>query len=184
MEKQPSIFIYFTKYIPVEGEINIGDTYSCPHKGHALNLPGKPLAHEPKTIICTHKIGEGMLCKDCYKIKLFLCSRDIKVGDKVYAPNYKSGTDILEEEQPDPWYVLENLYDVKNFQNQSSFKVIGEISPDALGYVKEGMEYNREDIKPFYLLAGGECEYLEGHDPERWLKHSYYKIKGPCGRFH
>lgn len=111
--------------------------------------------------------------------KLMLCSRDIKVGDKLTGGISGKNFETVGENEDMNDFAPEKL----GIHNDV-FKVIGEISPDALGYVKEGMEYNREDIKPFYLLAGGECEYLEGHDPERWLKHSYYKIKGPCGHFH
>lgn len=64
------------------------------------------------------------------------------------------------------------------------FKVIGEISPYALSYVKEGQELNEEDIQ---------FTVYEPYEPawsvslEEWLEFSCKKniqIKGPCSHFH
>ena len=118
---------YFTKYLPVEGEIKEGDKYSCPHKGHGIDL-GNGIPHKPKTIICTYP-HSGYTCKDCYKIKFFLCSRDIEPGDQVYS-DFDNGY----------------LGIAKKKSEGFNFKMIGEISPEAT-WVKEGDEFDEGEIK-------------------------------------
>ena len=49
-------------------------------------------------------------------------------------------------------------------------KVIGEISPDALGYVKEGDEFDETEVSIYDVL--NKISVLG------------IKIKGPCGHFH
>ncbi len=104
---------YFCKYIPVEGEIEIGDMYFF----------GKALL----------KKTEEKYQRNCKKAKLFLCSRDIKIGDTV---KILGGSN--------------NDYDIKFKDELNSgadwYKVIGEISPEAI-WVKEGDEFSIEDIQ-------------------------------------
>lgn len=108
--------------------------------------------------------------------KLMLISRDIQVGDKVYCS----------ESKPTPWCKVEWIVDdsigvtIEDSTNYSQdiftpdldkiFKVIGEISSDALSYVKKGDEFNENQIKPFDLVATPSIKGI--------------RIKGPCGHFH
>lgn len=168
---------YFAKYVPVEEEIKEGDLYSCPHKGHALKIDGLPLAHPPKMVICEYGQG-GALCPDCYKVKLFLCSRDFESGDRVQK------SDSLSK-----YWDLESQNDVRIAKEQGFFKVIGEISPDAT-WVKEGDEFLGPE-------AGVKCEVFPIHDHDdeteemiftdkygKKVDTPIYLIKGPCGHFH
>lgn len=92
------------------------------------------------------------------KVKLFLCSRDIKVGDMV---SHVIGAIT---------YILKvgSYSDMIALQGLNAFKVIGEISTDALAYVKEGDEFDDEN-----------CEWI---DVPKY--HTCISIKGPCGHYH
>lgn len=71
------------------------------------------------------------------------------------------------------------------------FKVIGEISPDALGYVKEGDEFGEDDIRigaGSIMNARFHFVPFEGDDQKEWFPNNgwelYTQIKDPCGHFH
>lgn len=112
---------YFTKYLPVEGEIKEGDWYI----GGVNNIPTK------------RSLGrdDNMANTKCTKVKLFLCSRNIFKGDMFYDESLN-----LNE-------TFEALGDLKptEYGNQYRFKVIGKISKDAV-WVTEGMEFDKEDL--------------------------------------
>src|ERR1700749_2440719 len=115
---------YFAKYLPVEGEIQ--------------RQKGGMKAFDPKGIL-QHIAGDVSLkllpnLNEKYKkAQLFLCSRDIKEGDKVWWCGI--GYNWFEEELKGIW---ENQR--KTFANskggtgepiENIFKVIGPISPEA-----------------------------------------------------
>lgn len=56
---------YFAKWLTVEGTINKGDMF-----------------YHPFSKTNMYSLGEDWVGTDCKLIKLFLCSRDIQVGDK------------------------------------------------------------------------------------------------------
>ena len=91
---------YFTKYLPVEVEIKEGEPFDT-----IVGIYGK-------------------------KMKLFLCSRDIQVGDTFHS---FSGMSELK-------------WDGKFQLHPDDFKVIGEISNEAT-WVKEGDEFDESEIK-------------------------------------
>lgn len=140
---------FFAKYLPVEGEIKKGDYYID-------NSLGKNTIH-----LCRSTPSEDLNSTDliCKKVKLFLCSRDIKAGDKVIYNNkeYEVTSD--------------SLITVKN--NKNTYKVIGEISPEAT-WVKEDDEFDKGEIKVEPEI------YLN----EKLVKNKWVRIKGPCGHFH
>lgn len=155
---------YFAKLLPVKGEIKEGDLCTCPHKGKGINV-GKG---QPKQVIVLFTYTKARhLCKDCTKVKLFLCSRDIQVGDKIHS-------DGLEGEYigtPDNFaYIKTSDGHTSSRRPETCFKVIGEISPDAT-WVKEGDEFDESDID-------------HGGWVDEDLKTILIKIKGPCGHFH
>lgn len=176
---------YFCKFLPVEGEIKEGDYWT--HSGlrpkkivdidKKVNLKEHP---ELKTKRDYLKLRDAKLCK------LFLCSRDIKVGDKVKhieSTNFYTIKEITKNEGSNPdeikllsegllnWYSFEEggLGTTKN-----TLKVIGEVSPDSLSYVKEGDEFDVSDFD----FGDFECRLY----PEN--KEGKVYIKGPCGHFH
>jgi hypothetical protein len=109
---------YFAKYLPVEGEVTPGDYYFQPYQEGQIGIANKD------------DYMEGAYMEDT-KAKLFLCSRDIHVGDEFfYTPSqtWVKLTDSYREPTPD------------------DFKRIGEVSPNAT-WVKEGDEFDDKDWK-------------------------------------
>lgn len=77
---------YFAKYLPVDGEIKKGDEYINSEIKVGEPTYGKIYIGLPLVIEMGHK-GVGYKDKDYFrkymrKVKLFLCSRDIQVGDE------------------------------------------------------------------------------------------------------
>lgn len=175
---------YFAKYLPVEGEIKEGDQFIDEYN-HIYR--------------CT-KVTNGGTYGSGYsrsinlrlskKVKLFLCSRDIQVGDefittdaltkpldtKSICTGINNDLEILDKDCEDRgWNILR------------VGKVIGEISPDAT-WVKEGDEFE-EDGWGLRMRAGlksGSIEVDKKHlnrFREKGIV-SYCSIKGPCGHFH
>lgn len=160
---------YFAKYLPVEGDIKIGDKF-----------------YEEGLGIGTRVGKKGIY--DFQKVKLFLCSRDIQVGDEVMdsTGTLKAKLDI----QPQPNEIASGKY----------IKVIGEISPEAT-WVKEGDEFDEDEVQ-FKLIYEQDYEddSIEIVSEEEWLKaklkdklkmfnfitlyEKIIEIKGPCGHFH
>jgi len=108
--------IYFAKYLPYEGNIKEGEDYWCSVYGYR------------KGNHASRNVPKG---EERFKpVKLFLCSRDIQVGDKVYAT-------------ADDFY---RTYDGYSDLCTDEIKIIGEISPQAI-WVKEGDEFEEDEIK-------------------------------------
>lgn len=179
---------YFAKYLPVDGDIQVGDWF----------LVDGPydIAGHGNIMRCIKVLSNGNVCCDLCgqthqlgyyrgyvkKVKLFLCSRDIQVGDTLFhIPTYK--------------YVECKYESVLNKMKEKEFlekyiKVVGEISPEAV-WVKEGDTFNNDEIKQHIVpvKAGFEKYYDTEHQEEMErdvyeVVVGYYKIKGSCGYFH
>lgn len=134
---------YFTKYLPVPGEIKEGDVCFYPPFGF-----GRAIMEFNE--LCFYKKGSngrGSLTSpisrnlnDKRPYKQFLCSRDIQVGDSVY------GDDGF----GNPFHVCQILSNCKELE---CIKVIGEVSPAAI-WVKEGMEFEENDIQYWLEMSG------------------------------
>lgn len=126
---------YFVKYLPVEGEINDGDYWI-------------------RNGIVSNEIVAHGIC-DCKRVKLFLCSRDIQVGDECYHTKYLNlGKWALKEggiQDCVDWHG-------ENVDESHLFKVLGEISPEAI-WVKEGDEFEEDDIQQATKLYYWKREY-------------------------
>jgi hypothetical protein len=154
---------YFAKYLPVEGEIKRGDKYLHPNGNFQQLSDDVQLSLLPEI----NEIGK--------LVKLFLCSRDIQVGDKVF--DTYSGLEVKVTEQNFP-------------SNASDFwvRVIGEISPEAV-WVKEGDEFNEEDVLRVAHVKWGGWVGL-GTEIQKTLELSPcyaegYVVKCPtCKKFH
>lgn len=188
---------YFLKYITVDEEILQDDhvlfnNMVC----KVINLFTERCYSDDKRLFIEIKLFDGKTVmlhdfKYLIKVKLFLCTRDIKVDDKVrygYSPN-------------SPEHICESLDGCKA---NGCWKVIGEISPDAT-WVKEGDEFYEDDVQAWGVCAE-ENHHFHNHtwekDIEYIAKHAlnevtrccfecdceidnrYFKIKGPCGHFH
>lgn len=151
--------LYFTKYLPKKGEIKVGDILWQPGEGY------------------TPATKDGVLYKAYTgdkKVKLFLCSRDVQVGDKVFPfirghmddvivspfhPKvYWDTRDFISGYPDEPHTVLDlnhtknecnDAYKIRTDMGYGSIgryiKIIGESSPDAT-WVKEGDEFSEKDV--------------------------------------
>jgi len=170
---------YFAKYLPVEGEIRKGLLV----RNNLDGLIGECMREPSK---------EEIRDKEYSLVKLFLCSRDIQVGDKCkfVSEDGRVFNSLLEGE--------DNI----NFVDR--FKVIGEISPNAT-WVKEGDEFDENQLQIKYHITyrclckekdgcedescqhyeGGVNKYVNGCYRQELLRTAYeIKVKGPCGHFH
>lgn len=125
---------YFAKYLPVEGEIKPGDKFSDNQLGICIRGKENPWV-EWKGGITNLVIDE-----DHRKVKLFLCSRDIQVGDKVKT----EGIEDRELKYIDKTGTL-FFTNGDDCEPTVCFKVIGEISPEAT-WIKEGDEFDGYEI--------------------------------------
>lgn len=176
---------YIAKLIPIEGEIKEGDTVI---KKNTTTIRDTWTLWKVKSIlnnvaICDSVIcdREPYLCDKVYedlldirkekKVKFFLCSRDIQVGDRVNgeADAYNLGTitrfDKIENAEI-VWILEDEDGKEHDWIKSSIYKVIGEISPDAT-WVKEGDEFDTYRI------------YKDFIDEK-----TYVSLLGSCGYFH
>lgn len=132
---------YFAKYLPVEGEIKEGDMYW--------------FNGSPTELRKDNNDAHGMC--SCKKVKLFLCSKDIQIGDKFVNPRWgllgfqEHVCTNIEMGSGENFYPKEMIIWFKegsvNFwlPLDKCYKVMGEISPEAI-WVKEGDEFDEGDI--------------------------------------
>jgi hypothetical protein len=161
---------YFTKYLPVEGEIKMGDKF-----------------YEEGLGIGTRTNKKGVY--DFQKVKLFLCSRDIQVGDKVIdTDEYNSVLTVVEGDAKTQLGLPDDQVTVLVGRTLGCLKVIGEISSKAY-WVKEGDEFQDDQVKlssyPLCPKCGAfDNSYCPYEDCELDQKRTMAYILGPCGHFH
>lgn len=125
---------YFAKYLPVKGEVQDGDSFIDKRAPDLRIAPGVAM----KCIIGI----EGEAVNHAQKVGLFLCSRDIQIGDKVkWFDNTNDPEDIVLDESKYAWWTDHGVDNKDRF-----FKVIGEISPGAV-WIKEGDEFEEDAIR-------------------------------------
>lgn len=154
---------YFAKYLPVEGEIQEGGKYVYITNKVRVTKKSFPIPPNP----------------DVKPVKLFLCSRDIQVGDKAYTgdPSMADLDTVYERAEDIPVGESGLLTSSSFIKEKIAYKVIGEISPKAT-WVKGGDEFEGEGID--FVIAVSDEEY----DFPEILQKPFYMIKGPCGHFH
>lgn len=178
---------YFAKYLPVEGEIKEGDRWWVKTLPQVYPLP----ADKSTLDYWNTQFGNQ---KDFSKVNLFLCSRDIRVGDKViYKSHIEShwfkGTVAVYtnsytafEEDRDNDGDKESFY--INYDSKDVYKIVGEISPEA-SWVKEGDEFDEGEVK---IYERKDFSHWDSEDElERnpiWRTYNNIEILGPCGHFH
>lgn len=118
--------------------------------------------------------------ESCTKLKLFLCSRDIQVGDRVETIRDTKGIVALINDKGvfvkiDDFDYSSYVDKHHHYKKESVYKVIGEISPEAT-WVTEGMEFEEDEI--FRCFVHENVSKLS--DPMK----REVQIKGPCGHFH
>jgi hypothetical protein len=172
---------YFTKYLSVDGEIKEGDKFLDNKLGICTRLE----EGEHSTWI----LWEGgktniHLNAEYRKVKLFLCSRDIQVGDIAY--------NVVDNISFKVAGTFEGISYTSIGQGnkliKECIKVIGEVSPEAV-WVTEGMEFDEEDLG-WALSTKDQFEDIvtstdfndKGY---KSLKRKYVKFKCPtCKTFH
>lgn len=195
---------YVAKYLPVEGEIKIGDRVESESSGKQKVLvtgitkkgdyiTDEPDFYEPDSYFVLPKKKAKKFSK-----QLFLCSRDIQVGDTVWdTVNHKFEeveTSFIAENTEHAknvhcWYLKRPSNECKVFNEaRLLIKVIGEISPEAT-WVEEGDEFD-EYRELWYYKYNGEWKYM-GRNTVNWMQSKGYetklicKVKCPnCKHFH
>lgn len=156
---------YFAKLIPVEKD---SSSNIWQWNNYINNTGWEYISDSDMDAIIAHGLRPA---PEFRKVKLFLCSRDIQVGDEVRLGNMGNTHGIADEHN-----YLKNL---------GAFKVIGEISQEAT-WVKEGDEFDEEQIRwktwnkyDYSLIPLNKIEW-EHWNPEGAI----FAVIGPCGRFH
>lgn len=117
--------MFFTKYLPVEGELRIGQHYFDKESNIHLFQDSLPAYHYYNAKVA----------------QLFLCSRDIQVGDTVH---YDGGL-VHYDSDDDLTWLVEKVFErsvrsgCSEIDKRTVYKIIGSISPKA-DWVKEGDE--------------------------------------------
>ncbi len=155
---------YFAKYLPVEGNINGGEYYKS-----------KKYPHLEAKVVTANWSKQILDFYDVQKVKLFLCSKDIQIGDKVVQDKEKSFN-------PNSLAIIDKEH-LEMHKMYGHFKVIGEISPEAT-WVKEGDKFGILEVK-----IVGENSWGERHSIGLYKKRDnpkvYCEIKCPtCKHFH
>ena len=107
-------------------------------------------------------------------IKLFLCSKDIQIGDQFYWRDQLSNN----------LWTKEYAQDKKNHEEFDSvtFKIVGEISPKAI-WIKEGDEF--DDYEEWYFSEATNHFIMKKlpNDKIQWqLKEPSTKLKVKCSQ--
>jgi hypothetical protein len=139
---------YFAKYLPVGGEIKEGNT--------SLKN-GIRFFH--------HRVSQSDTFEGHQKVKLFLCSRDIQVGDEM-TPIFGGNTFTVTEKSL-----------IAIITSETSAKVIGEISPGAT-WVKEGDEFERNDFRVLWQNSPNGRGFARSETCEDFTP--YLVVEFPC----
>lgn len=195
---------YFTKWLPEDGEKKTANYLL--YKGLAYRHT--PILNNKDDKIYTfitnmyEKGGYHEKWEDVTPCKLFLCSRDVKVGDEVIklAGTVDEGKGTIVQLGETVVRLKLNDLDENNepiiagYQMKSIIKVIGEKSPEAT-WVKEGDEFDESEIEAWWWdVNRGWFRYRYEADDElreyirivnkRGDISKIFKLKGPCGHFH
>ncbi len=193
---------YYSKYLPIIGEIKHHDFYFSYRDG----------------IRYKHKEGLNKMTPEDKLCKPFLCSRDIQVGDRVRTFE-RTYPEYVEKITDYTITILQGGHPVEHDINQC-YKIIGEISEEAT-WVKDDDEYDENEVEQISITQLYEDDYYLKEDNTRvtveevieeevknvplyeshkiisrirWkdspdeievrVFKKQYKIKGPCGHFH
>lgn len=137
---------FFTKYLAVEGEIKEGDWYETLVIGlpQQRNAGTHPRWSGPKKHIGspTDKLVQLIPEDHKRKLKLFLCSRDIKIDDKVWNPNTNQYENVVSFNSEVGCISYDSV--TLNEALKSCYKVIGEILTPG---IVENQEFTEKEIE-------------------------------------
>lgn len=179
---------YFAKYLPVEGEIKIGDYFFANQLvRRCVDMKEGDYPYKDETGSWHSKNWSKN------RRQLFLCSRDIQIGDIVHGEEgllYNQPKLIVADGEVGP--------EIGNWANVSAvnrpFKVLGSISPNAI-WVREGDDILSKNVhRGSYKMGHKEWMVVDAEDEaEEWEKEpsisingwaKCYLIEGPCGHWH
>jgi len=176
---------YFANYLPVEGELKEGDWYKS-----KFRTENKFFHYEQWKDDRTTYFGNNPKEDVLFKVKLFLCSKDIKLYDEVYNPILEKYETVIKDLWEGGNRAPETCTDFQEVEQCGSFKVIGEISSAAV-WVTDGMEFDKDEIK---LSKHPECPYCGAFSNDGFCPHetdcqidkkrTVAYIQGPCTHFH
>lgn len=169
---------YFTKYLKVEGKATVNGCNQC-EIGEVIKIREDNYRY----------LGNN----EFEKVKLFLCTRDIQVGDEIVCDEDISKKAVVESLTSSGLIRLRVNKEFYTEVQNSCFKVIGELSKDAI-WITEGMEFEEEDINRQFYDDSGSSEscwfnYNKLHTEEDWAETpedwKRIQIKCPtCKTFH
>jgi len=172
----------FAKWLPIEGEIKEGDLYFNENnelRKAIFNWVGRT------------ELSLKVEVQGRPKAKLFLVSRDIQVGDKVWVKEYNDYYQVSNIKGK-----LFEILSVGWLSQEEIIKVIGEISPAAVPFIKEGDEFDEDDLRRSILVRtvgdtdifdrklSDEIKFTEDKDAFYGTFDRGIKIKCPWGCFH
>ncbi len=144
---------YFAKYLPVEGEIKEG--VKVLFQGIKIYTVNGQEDFSGHWFLGDEYVNEmlepefnGYNERQITPVKLFLCSKDIQVGDKVYWSDPEGLTsqfNTVIESTEDIIFMSEPESSEIEAMPQEVIKIIGEISPQAI-WVKEGDEFDESNL--------------------------------------
>lgn len=158
---------YFTKYLPRLGDydnLKIGEKVFC---------GGGDDGNTENMVLLDYTGQEYGVCR----AKLFLCSRDIKKGDKVISI-CDGAEGIVKgwlDEHMDVIFTDEGKECDFASPSDAVVKVIGEVSPEA-AWAKEGEGFDEHEVHRCFVHE----DISKLSDPMK----RKVKLKGPCGHFH
>lgn len=171
---------YFSKYLPVGGDIKEGDwciakqtVLSNNHSKHYIRETYADLVQYSKARVETSGRYDTI---EFQKVKFFLCSRDIQGGDEV--SHCKSGEVAIVGGLSDNDVILKDHH-WPHSNKEDWYKIIGEISPEAV-WVEEAMQFDEQQWRPYNKEFDIVLDKKYAGDKEV----SYIQILGSCGHFH
>ncbi len=148
---------YFAKYIPIgpPGNVKEGDKYLCAGSEQVRTCT-KTYAEYVETGEREYFLDIDLWSMPVYKAGLFICTKDIRMGDKFYEFTKNQWID----------------YDIVGWNLPvRGYKVLGEVSKDAT-WVREGDAFSEDEVEVVYSNRFG------------FFGKKIAKLKGPCGHFH
>lgn len=192
---------YFTKYLPVEGKIESHSMALLDAGFNNASIVRVMSTAKYYSNVSSEGDNWDTMTDRLKTVQLFLCSRNIEVGDKVWDTLNEKFCEVTtpfvalqtsDGENVPCWYL--KTEPVTFHEARFLIKVLGPISPETT-WVKEGDEFEEDQVqewfwhkdqKVFMFRANEEWvpKFLEITKDGEFYERGYYKIKGPCGYFH
>jgi hypothetical protein len=179
---------YFAKWIPIEGKVEEGDI--CKHSltgflGRLEYWNSEKMGKRDEGYYLVNKDDfQGVSKSYLQKVKLFICSRDISIGDEIVYIGPDITLEALPEELRFKTGCKSTCTNPKTISREFWVKVIAEVSPKE--DIKEGQEFDRNDFELRWTNSKGEnsltMKDVDTEEESPVLK-AYFKCP-TCGTFH